>query len=441
MAVETGSPLGAASRPGPFGRAWRLVRRAWQPRRRWHAWVVDLFLVLIAAADALLNFPPPRDWHFVVSLVAAVVLVVRRRFPLTVLLLTLPGLYAGHAMIAAVIGAFTVARSVRATWPKALAAVTVTLGSFLPWPISALSHFSLSDLLQQLIYAIMLGAGPVMLGLLAQTRRDLSDRVAELAVLRDHERALYAKTVIAEERARIAREMHDVVSHQAGLIAVQAGALQVTTKDPAVKEVATTLRRLAVATLEELRSMILVLRAAGAGPTELVPQPRLADLPRLVAASEVDAELVVEGPTGRALPEPVERAAYRTVQEALTNVRKHAPGAATAVTVQIGTDFLRVCVRNAAPSATSATPELPGGRHGLVGLRERASLLGGTISAEAVTDGGFAVRLWLPLPRVSQAEPGSEPMPEPGSQPGPGPEYDRATGTLPATQPQPGRFS
>ncbi|MFE0463336.1 sensor histidine kinase [Kitasatospora sp. NPDC058965] len=375
----------------------RLAGWVWRPERRWHAVAVDVLLVVPATLDALLNFPPPRDWHFWVSLGAAGVLLLRRRFPRTVLLLTLPGLYAGSAMIASMVAAYTVSRTTRPNWQKAVAALAVVIGSFIPWPISDFAKESASDITQHLIYAAVLGSGPVFLGLLAQTRLDLSARVAELAVLRDHERALYAKTVLAEERARIAREMHDVVSHQAGLIAVQAGALQVTTKDPQTRETAGTLRELAVATLEELRSMILVLRAAGAGPTELVPQPRLADLPRLVAAAEVHATLRIDGLAERPLPEPVERAAYRTVQEALTNVRKHAPGASTEVAVRIEPDCLWVSVHNEAPGGPSSDPELPGGQHGLIGLRERAALLGGTISAEVLADGGFRVRLWLPL--------------------------------------------
>jgi signal transduction histidine kinase len=376
----------------------------WRPQRRWHAAAVDVLLVVPATLDALLNFPPPRDWHFWVSLGAAVVLLARRKFPRTVLLLTLPGLYAGSAMIAAMVAAYTVSRTSRPTWQKTLATLAVVVGSFIPWPVSDFAKESISDITQHLIYAVMLGTGPVVLGLLAQTRLDLSARVAELKVLRDHERALYAKTVVAEERARIAREMHDVVSHQAGLIAVQAGALQVTTKDPQTRETAATLRRLAVATLEELRSMILVLRAAGAGPTELVPQPRLSDLPRLVAAAEVDATLRIEGLAERVLPEPVERAAYRTVQEALTNVRKHAPGAPTEVAVRIEPDCLRVSVRNEAPSGSAPATELPGGQHGLVGLRERASLLSGTITAQQQTDGGFLVQLWLPLVELTKGQ-------------------------------------
>ncbi|MFF7636650.1 sensor histidine kinase [Kitasatospora sp. NPDC008050] len=386
---------------GAKGWTERSMGRLWRPERRWHPWLVDSLLVIPASLDALLNVPSTHDWHFAVSLLAAAALVLRRPFPRTVLLLTLPGLYAGNALVAAVVAAYTVARTERARWQRSLAALLVVLGSFLPWPISAFKAESLSSITQQLIFATMLGVGPVALGLLAQTKRDLSERVAELAELRDHERALYAKTVIAEERARIAREMHDVVSHQAGLIAVQAGALQVTTKDPVTRETAATLRGLAVATLEELRSMILVLRAAGAGPTELVPQPRLADLPRLVAAAEVAATLSLDGCPERPLPEPVERAAYRTVQEALTNVRKHAPGAETEVLVRITPEALHVSVRNEAPAGPCPDSGLPGGRHGLIGLRERATLLGGTIEAAPECGGGFAVRLWLPLPDLA----------------------------------------
>ncbi|MCQ4079562.1 histidine kinase [Streptomyces sp. RB6PN25] len=368
----------------------------WQTHARWQLWVIDVAIVALAGLDAVLNLPA-RDWHFTVSLAAAGVLVLRRRIPLTVLLATLPGLYAGNALIAAMAAAYTVARTGRPMLHKVLATLAVIVGAFIPWPISAFAKESVSDITQQLIYAVLLGTGPVVLGLLAQTRKDLSARVAELATLRDHERALHAQTVIAKERARIAREMHDVVSHQAGLIAVQAGALEITARDPEVKQVAGTLRGLAVATLEELRSMILVLRAAGAGPTELAPQPTLADLPGLVAASEVDATLTIDGADGRSLPEPVERTAYRTVQEALTNVRKHAPGAATAVTVEVDDDALRVCVRNGPPDVHTPHPDLPGGEHGLVGLSERASLLGGTLTAGPDTDGGFVVRLHLRL--------------------------------------------
>ena len=413
-------PLNPSANPSANPRAPRLgalhprtLHRAAQSLPAWlrHG-AVTLVLVAASTVDALLNFPPPRDWTFTVSLVAAVALLLRRRLPRLVLLAILPGLYAGTAMVAAMAALYTVARGRRATWQTWVAAAVVGVGLFLPWPITDFAKESASDISQRLIYAVMLAAGPAALGLLTQTREDLRERIAELATLRDHERELHAQTVLARERARIAREMHDVVSHQAGLIAVQAGALQVTARDPEVRATAGTLRGLAVATLEELRSMILVLRAAGAGPTELAPQPRLADLPRLVAESEVDAALHMLAPPEGTLPEPVERAAYRTVQEALTNVRKHAPGARTEVSLLSEGDRLRVAVVNGPPPTEiiswSDLSDLPGGGHGIVGLRERATLLGGTLATGPTVDGGFAVRLSLPVAPLPEGPSASE---------------------------------
>jgi len=372
------------------------VRRLRLGGPRLQAAAVTFCLVGASMLDAWLNFPKPRDWTFYASVLAAASLLLRKRFPRTVLLVTLPGLYAGTAMVASMVALYEVARAGRANWQTWSAGVVVGLGLFITWPLSAFNKESLADHTLDLIHAVMLAGGPAALGLLLRTREALSARVAELASLRDHERELHAQTILARERARIAREMHDVVSHQAGLIAVQAGALQVTARDPEVRQTAKMLRGLAVATLEELRTMILVLRAAGAGPTELVPQPRLTDLPRLVAESEVDAALQLLVPGDAVLPEPVERAAYRTVQEALTNVRKHALGAPTEVVVRLDGDRLLVAVDNG-PAATPGRLDLPGGGHGIVGLRERATLLGGTLTAAEAVGGGFGVHLSVPV--------------------------------------------
>jgi signal transduction histidine kinase len=387
--------LHAARRRLP-GRSWLRSGSARLSTPRARAWALNLGLVVTAMLDAWLNFPAPRDWTFYASVIAAAALLLRNRYPRTVLLVTLPGVFTGTAMVAAMVALYSVARSRppgRQTW---LATGLVGLGLFIPWPLSAFVSESGSDHVLDFIHAVMLAAGPAALGLLLQTREALNARIAELATVRDHERELHAQTVIARERARIAREMHDVVSHQAGLIAVQAGALQVTARDPEVRQTAKMLRGLAVATLEELRTMILVLRAAGAGPTELVPQPRLTDLPRLVAESEVDAVLHLFVPSEATLPEPVERAAYRTVQEALTNVRKHAPGAWTEVSVLLDGDRLLVSVENGPPPEPGSL-DLPGGGHGIVGLRERATLLGGSLKAAPLEDGGFGVRLRVPV--------------------------------------------
>jgi signal transduction histidine kinase len=186
--------------------------------------------------------------------------------------------------------------------------------------------------------------------------------------------------------------MHDVVSHQVSLIAVRAGALQVGSRDPGTRDAAATIRRLSVQTLEELRHMVSVLRASGSRPTELTPQPSLADLRRLVDSSGIEAELCTDLPDD--LPPAVQRAVYRTVQEALTNARKHAPGATATIHVRHRGGTVHATVANTAP--TRPALPLPGAHHGLVGLRQRAELLGGTVASGPTPDGGYALRLELP---------------------------------------------
>jgi signal transduction histidine kinase len=248
------------------------------------------------------------------------------------------------------------------------------------------------------MYSLMTAGAPVVLGLLVQTRRELGVRLEELTRGQEREQRLLAQSVLSTERARLAREMHDVVSHQVSLISIQAGALQVSTTDRAATvEAARTIRQLAVKTLEELRQMVGVLRAAGGDGRELSPQPTLADLPRLLAVSGLEAVLETDlGPLAAGWPEPVERAAYRTVQEALTNIRKHAPGSSVLVRVRAEAGRLRVEVRNG-PAAPGAEPLLlPSGGHGLVGLRERAQQLGGTLETRPTAEGGYLVSATLP---------------------------------------------
>jgi signal transduction histidine kinase len=186
--------------------------------------------------------------------------------------------------------------------------------------------------------------------------------------------------------------MHDVVSHQVSLIAVQAGVLQVGGPDAETRAAGATIRRLSVQTLEELRHMVGVLRASGSRPTELTPQPSLADLHQLIAASGIETELETDLPDG--LPPTVQRAVYRTIQEALTNVRKHAPGATATVRIHHRNGTVQATVTNTTP--TRPALPLPGAHHGLVGLRQRAELLGGTLTAGPTADGGYELRLKLP---------------------------------------------
>ncbi|KOT83429.1 histidine kinase, partial [Streptomyces rimosus subsp. pseudoverticillatus] len=177
--------------------------------------------------------------------------------------------------------------------------------------------------------------------------------------------------------------------HQVSLIAVRAGALQVAAKDTDTREAARTIRSLSANTLDELRHMVNLLRASGGSTTELTPQPTLADLHHLVATSGIETTLTGDLPPG--ISTTAQRTIYRTVQEALTNVRKHAPGARAEVRLWHDTAHFGVTVTNTAPTRPSVA--LPSSRQGLIGLRERADLLDGTFTTGPTPQGGFQVEL------------------------------------------------
>ncbi|CAM5402196.1 hypothetical protein SBADM41S_01097 [Streptomyces badius] len=198
------------------------------------------------------------------------------------------------------------------------------------------------------------------------------------------------------ERARLAREMHDIVSHHVSRIAVEAGALSVTADTPEARRAGARIGRISSLAMTELRDTLGVLRAqeaAGGGPGAL------ADLPSLVTGSGVDASVTDRVPASAELGAETEYAAYRTVQEALTNIVRHAPGARAEVVLELRGDALLVEVANGPPADGAIAAGTPvsgaGPGLGLVGLRERAALLGGSL--EAGPDGdGFLVRARLP---------------------------------------------
>jgi signal transduction histidine kinase len=370
------------------------------PRTR--AALVDAGLVGLALLDAWLSNAYATRSTLSLSVVAALALAVRRRHPFAVFALTVPALFSGYVLIAPLTALYTVAAVSRNRVPIAVCGVIAGLGYLLPWPFERADLVAVFGDLLGLIYAAVFAGAPVALGLLARTRRELSARFDELTAGRERERELVSRTVLAEERTRLAREMHDVVSHQVSLIAVQAGALSTTTEDDDVREAADTIRLLSVQTLTELRQMVGVLRASAEQAPELAPQPRIDDIPRLVRNSGHDVSLDLGGVAGRSWPDAVERAAYRTVQEALTNVGKHAPGAPVTVTVEPVGRALRVTVRNAPPPGARPYSGPAGGGHGLVGLRERAEQLGGSFRAGRTAEGGFTVEAVFP----AQPDPG-----------------------------------
>jgi signal transduction histidine kinase len=198
------------------------------------------------------------------------------------------------------------------------------------------------------------------------------------------------------ERARIARELHDVVAHHISMIAVQAETARETTPGlPAagaqrLAEIAGTAR----AGLTEMRRLLGVLREDAGGAADRHPQPGLPQLAELIDAardtSGAGARLIVSGPVA-AFDPSVELAAYRIVQEALTNARRHAPGAAVDVELSYGEDTLVLRVRDNGPGPGDAAAG-----HGLTGMRERAMAAGGSLRAATAPGGGFLVEATLP---------------------------------------------
>ena len=241
-------------------------------------------------------------------------------------------------------------------------------------------------------------------GRLVARERERSAQLLELTAQLEAQREAEARAIAQEERTRIARDVHDAVAHSVSVMTLQLGGLRrqldpVLAGRPQERDVMLGLERLGRQTVEELRSLVGILRdSAEESPTAPVPSLSRADeLVADVRAAGLDVELEVSG-------EPVELAraldltAYRILQEALTNVLRHAPGSRARVSICHRPDALELRVRDT--GATGGGSLLPRGRrggHGITGMRERARMFGGTLESGPVDGGGFEVRVSLPV--------------------------------------------
>jgi signal transduction histidine kinase len=264
------------------------------------------------------------------------------------------------------------------------------------------AHDVLGDLLSTAAAAVLLVGLPVLAGLWVTAHRDVLAGLRERAARLEAEQAARTAQARTEERARIAREMHDVLAHQVSLIVLHAGALEVNAPDQATAESAELIRTTGRQALTELRQVLGMLHP---GNGHLEPQPTLADLDRLLDRSRTAGIPIDRHDEGRPRPLPAttQRTAYRVIQEALTNVGKHAGSADTSVTLRYRSQAVEVTVRNTAPPRP-ADRTAPGSGLGLAGLRERVALLGGRFTADHDHDGGFTVHATLPAP--TGTEPG-----------------------------------
>jgi signal transduction histidine kinase len=253
---------------------------------------------------------------------------------------------------------------------------------------------------QTAVTAVFIGAIPVSAGVIVRSRRGSREQLAVVERRHEGERALL------EERQRIARELHDVVAHHMSVIAIQAEAAPYKSADPPPELVESfaEIRASALTGLNELRRVLGVLRSDRA---EIAPQPGLDDVDELLESARTGGVTVTFGSTGthRPLPEGVDLSAYRIVQEALSNAIRHAPGSEVRVQLFYGEAALVIEVRNnGCAAAQPADGEQPaqaglghGSGHGIIGMRERATMLGGHLRAGPTPAGEFLVTAALPL--------------------------------------------
>ncbi|MFD5230276.1 sensor histidine kinase [Streptomyces qaidamensis] len=417
----------------------------WWVRRR--SAVFDVSLAVVSALEcALEGIPFARDAGIPVAagvvfgLLAGSVLVVRRRWPIAVVLVSIAITPAEMGFLMGVVGLYTLAAAELPRRIIASLAGMSLVGTLIVTFVKTRQDMSRGDLdigdwfvpFAAITMSLGFTAPPVLLGLYVGARRrlmeslreraDSLERELQLLAERAEERAEWARN---EERTRIAREMHDVVAHRVSLMVVHAAALQaVARKDPekAVRNAAL-VGDMGRQALTELREMLGVLRsggddvrreravsvsvplaavgvAAAAAASRAADDegPCLAEIEELVGQSAAAGMVVafsVEG-DARSYAPLVEQTAYRVVQEALTNVHKHAAGAKTYVRLAHRVSEIAMQVENEPPEEAASSARLPSGGNGLVGMKERVSALGGVFVSGPTDAGGFRVSAVIP---------------------------------------------
>jgi len=367
--------------------------------RRLDPRLVDGLLVAALAAAVLvqqLHLNPGHVYRPAMAVVGGVLpLLWRRRYPLAAHLLVIAALVAGGqqpvtaSLFATFVGFYSVAAYSRWRVP---AVVLPMLGALTLWLLVPLSHPSIPAWGLELTG----GLGVWVIGNSVASLRTRAFSLEERALRVERERELSTQLALAGERARISRELHDIVAHSVSVISVQANvARKLMRKDPDSAAAAlVSVEGSAREALSELRSLLGLL---GEGSdAELGPQPgidQLGLLVRRVGAAGLPVRLEVAG-RARPLPPGLDLAAYRIVQEALTNSLRYAHGADTRVSVAYDDSELRLAIVNE-PGGAAAGPA--GSGRGLLGLKERASIYGGEVEAGRRPEGGFAVRARLPL--------------------------------------------
>ncbi len=364
---------------------------------------------------------------WVLGAILAVPVVFRRRWPLPVLLACTVLLFvyysAGHRrnispapllslpLYDAAVAGFLL-------WAIVIPAVYMAIGLFV---VGISTHQSLVSLAAEFLPSVVMLALAIMLGEVVRSRRALAAETAQRVRAAREERDAEAARQVAEERLRIARDLHDTVAHSMATITVQAGsALHLLGgQDGNLRAALTAIRETSKEALREMRGTLGQLRGDGqpsGGQAGQAGLDRLPSLQAAVAAAGAPVTISVEG-SQRALPADVDQAAYRILQEALTNVLRHAgPSARAAVQLCYRPDELAIRVTDDGGAGNGSSPVSSGsgdggagGGHGLTGMAERAAAAGGEVTAGPRAGGGFEVTARLPLPPGGGAAAGPSP--------------------------------
>jgi signal transduction histidine kinase len=382
----------------------RFVRRD-----RWHLLDGAVVLVtgaIIAVGVAARADPSTRPLALTLGLAAAAALVLRWRAPtatfavsggLVLALFTVDRTAGVVAVIAPAIALYSLVLSrgrVHLVGAVVAAAAAVVVGDFF------LADHHANALTLQTAAHVALVAIPVLAAEALRTRRAYVRLLLERLELAEREREEEAQRRAEQERLRIARELHDVVAHTLTTINVQAGvAAHRSDRDPShARDALATIEAASHEALDELRAILGVLRDASNGDAPLEPAPDLAAVGALIEQARstgLDVSFAVEGDEPERVSEAVQLAAFRILQESLTNARRHAPGAAARVTLAYGADRLRLTIENETDNAGGANGR-PG--VGILGMRERATALGGILQARRAGE-RFRVEAELPYRR------------------------------------------
>jgi signal transduction histidine kinase len=383
-----------------MNRAWQLARRYWFDALVLAA--LGLALVIVVGSQHQEEGPRGPLWFDILAVIAFTTpLLARRRFPVGALLAV--GIAIGsssfvdHRLIPKVFFAYLIGLAVsflfgmRPARAQSVAGLALTIGV-----ASIVVHNDPTGKVGDLLWNIMVFSVAWIIGFALGGKFREADEAKESAARAEREREERALMAVADERARIARELHDVVGHSVSVMTVQASAVRRLLRPDQEKQLEALLvvEQTGREALAEMRRMVGVLRRPEESPA-LAPQPSLEQVDKLVTQARqagLPVELLIEGETVQ-LPAGIDMTAYRLVQEGLTNAVKHAQATQAHVTVRYVDGHVEVTVSDNGNGVGGGD----GSGHGLLGIRERISVYGGELEAGPQAGGGYRLRARLPL--------------------------------------------